>query len=77
WIEVFAASMYINVKYPLNGHSHLLYALNIAVRTAPDASVNALKYAAAVERSLCEKLCSYVKYSGLICKNPFHLEWMV
>ncbi|KNN02148.1 plasmid replication protein, partial [Salmonella enterica subsp. enterica serovar Hadar] len=49
----------------------------IAVRTAPDASVKALKYAAAVERSLCEKLCADVNYSGLICKNPFHLEWLV
>lgn len=56
----------------MNGHAHLLYALNIAVRTAPDASVKALKYAAAVERSLCEKLCADVNYSGLICKNPFH-----
>lgn len=61
----------------MNGHAHLLYALNIAVRTAPDASVKALKYAAAVERSLCEKLCADVNYSGLICKNPFHLEWQV
>ncbi|MFY4630098.1 replication initiation protein, partial [Escherichia coli] len=61
----------------VNGHAHLLYALNIAVRTAPDASVKALKYAAAVERSLCEKLCADVNYSGLICKNPFHLEWLV
>ncbi|WP_180336801.1 replication initiation protein, partial [Escherichia coli] len=51
--------------------------LNIAVRTAPDASVKALKYAAAVERSLCEKLCADVNYSGLMCKNPFHLEWLV
>lgn len=61
----------------MNGHAHLLYALNIAVRTAPDSSVKALKYAAAIERSLCEKLCADVNYSGLICKNPFHLEWQV
>ncbi|MFQ8717425.1 MAG: replication initiation protein [Enterobacter hormaechei] len=52
----------------MNGHAHLLYALNIAVRTAPDSSVKALKYAAAIERSLCEKLCADVNYSGLICK---------
>ncbi|GCX14539.1 plasmid replication protein Rep [Escherichia coli] len=61
----------------MNGHAHLLYALNIAVRTAPDASVKALKYAAAIERALCEKLGADVNYSGLICKNPFHLEWQV
>ncbi|MGK3681388.1 replication initiation protein, partial [Escherichia coli] len=37
----------------------------------------ALKYAAAIERALCEKLGADVNYSGLICKNPFHLEWQV
>ncbi|CSH60473.1 Rep protein [Shigella sonnei] len=47
------------------------------MRTAPDASVKALKYAAAIERALCEKLDADVNYSGLICKNPFHLEWQV
>ncbi len=77
WSDRNAPAPNITVKNPVNGHAHLLYALNIAVRTAPDASVKALKYAAAVERSLCEKLCADVNYSGLICKNPFHLEWLV
>ncbi|MFN0674311.1 replication initiation protein, partial [Escherichia coli] len=77
WSDRNAPAPNITVKNPVNGHAHLLYALNIAVRTAPDASVKALKYAAAVERSLCEKLCADVNYSGLICKNPFHLEWQV
>lgn len=72
WSDRNAPAPNITVKNPVNGHAHLLYALNIAVRTAPDASVKALKYAAAVERSLCEKLCADVNYSGLICKNPFH-----
>uniref|UniRef100_UPI0037BFAE03 replication initiation protein n=5 Tax=Enterobacterales TaxID=91347 RepID=UPI0037BFAE03 len=77
WSDRNAPAPNITVKNPVNGHAHLLYALNIAVRTAPDASVKALKYAAAIERSLCEKLCADVNYSGLICKNPFHLEWQV
>ncbi len=77
WSDRNAPAPNITVKNSVNGHAHLLYALNIAVRTAPDASVKALKYAAAVERSLCEKLCADVNYSGLICKNPFHLEWQV
>ncbi|HFN4298254.1 TPA: replication initiation protein, partial [Escherichia coli] len=67
----------ITVKNPCNGHAHLLYALWLPVRTAPDASASALKYAAAIERSLCEKLGADVNYSGLICKNPFHREWQV
>ena len=77
WSDRNAPAPNITVKNPVNGHAHLLYALNIAVRTAPDSSVKALKYAAAIERSLCEKLCADVNYSGLICKNPFHLEWQV
>ncbi|HGC0079373.1 TPA: replication initiation protein, partial [Escherichia coli] len=58
WSDRNAPAPNITVKNPVNGHAHLLYALNIAVRTAPDASVKALKYAAAVERSLCEKICA-------------------
>ncbi|WP_250274686.1 replication initiation protein, partial [Escherichia coli] len=54
---------------------HLLYALALPVRTAPDASASALRYAAAIERALCEKLGADVNYSGLICKNPCHPEW--
>ncbi|EIW9485977.1 replication initiation protein [Escherichia coli] len=77
WSDRDAPAPNITVKNPVNGHAHLLYALNIAVRTAPDASVKALKYAAAIERALCEKLGADVNYSGLICKNPFHLEWQV
>lgn len=67
----------ITVKNPVNGHAHLLYALDIPVRTAPDASLKPLKYAAVIERGLCWKLGADVNYSGLICKNPFHLEWLV
>ncbi|EFG8321033.1 plasmid replication protein, partial [Escherichia coli] len=77
WSDRNAPAPNITVKNPENGHAHLLYALNLAVRTAPDASVKALKYAAAIERALCEKLDADVNYSGLICKNPFHLEWQV
>ena len=67
----------ITVKNPRNGHAHLLYALTLPVRTAPDSSASALKYAAVIERALCEKLGADVNYSGLICKNPFHQEWQV
>lgn len=67
----------ITVKNPRNGHAHLLYALTLPVRTAPDASASALKYAAVIERALCKKLGADVNYSGLICKNPFHQEWQV
>lgn len=60
-----------------NGHAHLLYALKTAVRTAPDGKIKPLKYAAAVESALREKLGADVGYSGLICKNPNHGNWQI
>lgn len=60
-----------------NGHAHLLYALKTAVRTAPDGKIKPLKYAAAVESALREKLGADVGYSGLICKNPNHDSWQL
>lgn len=60
-----------------NGHAHLLYALKTAIRTAPDGKIKPLKYAAAVESALREKLGSDVGYSGLICKNPNHDSWQI
>lgn len=61
----------------VNGHAHLLYALKTAVRTAPDGKIKPLKYAAAVESALREKLGADVGYSGLICKNPNHENWQI
>lgn len=60
-----------------NGHAHLIYCLETSVRTAPDASVKPLRYAAAVERSLCLALDADIRYSGLICKNPLNTHWQV
>jgi len=62
---------------PENGHAHLFYGLDIPVRTAPDASQKALRYAAAIEHALMLKLGADASYCGLICKNPLHDYWQV
>lgn len=67
----------ITVKNHVNGHAHLLYGLQTAVRTAPDSSLKALTYAAAVERGLCARLDADPNYSGLLCKNPLNDHWGV
>ncbi|MEI8663005.1 replication initiation protein [Xenorhabdus bovienii] len=77
WTDSNAPAPNITVKNQTNGHAHLLYGLQTAVRTAPDASIKALKYAASVERGLCVKLRADVNYSGLICKNPLNQHWQV
>ncbi len=77
WDTVGAPAPNIVVVNPHNGHAHLLYALETPVRTAPDGSLKALKYAAAVEAGLSEKLGADQGYSGLICKNPLNSHWFV
>lgn len=67
----------ITVMNPENGHAHLLYALELPVRTAPDGSSAALRYAAAVEAALRAKLDADPGYTGLICKNPLNPWWQV
>ncbi len=62
WSDRTAPAPNITVKTPVNGHAHLRTALNIAVRTAPAASVKAVQFAEAVARSLCETLCADVSY---------------
>ncbi|MFG7662142.1 replication initiation protein, partial [Klebsiella pneumoniae] len=42
------------------------------IRTAPDGNAAPLRYAAAIEAALREKLGADMGYSGLICKNPLH-----
>ncbi|MWP60483.1 plasmid replication protein, partial [Escherichia coli] len=42
WSDRNAPAPNVTVKNPVNGHAHLLYALDIPVRTAPDASVRPL-----------------------------------
>lgn len=64
-----------SVINPDNQHAHLVYGLDVPVRTAPDGSAKALRYAAAVESELREKLGADVGYAGLVCKNPLHKSW--
>jgi len=77
WSDRNAPAPTLTIMNKANGHAHLLYALKTAVRTAPDGKIKPLKYAAAVESALREKLDADVGYSGLICKNPNHGNWQI
>lgn len=65
------------VQNPSNGHAHLFYALQLPVRTAPDGSGAALRYASAIENALRAKLDADPGYTGLISKNPLNPWWRV
>ena len=77
WYDVGAPAPNIVAINKINGHAHLLYGLEIPVRTAPDAKSHPLRYAAAIEHALCKKLNADLGYTGLICKNPLHPHWLV
>ena len=64
-------------RNPANGHAHLLYLLQTPVRTAIDGKTAPLRYAAAIEAGLRNRLGADRGYSGLICKNPINAHWMV
>ncbi len=60
-----------------NQHAHLLYGLGIPIHTNPQARDKPLRYAAAIDCALKDKLRADAGYSGLIVKNPLHRDWNV
>lgn len=77
WNDLGAPPPTIVAQNPDNGHAHLIYGLDVAVRTAPDAKSGPLRYAAAVDCALRALLGADEGYAGLICKNPLHPHWRV
>jgi len=65
----------IFIQNPKNAHAHLLYSLSVPVHLNPDSSPKAMRFAAAVDVAMTEKLEADAGYAGLICKNPLHSHW--
>jgi hypothetical protein len=76
WYDLDCPAPNITIKNPENGKAHLIYALETSVRTAPDGSMKALKYAAAVEAGLTFKLKADLGYNHVLLKNPAHDHWV-
>ena len=77
WDHVGAPAPNLIARNPANGHAHLLYLLQTPIRTAMDGKTAPLRYAAAIEAGLRNRLEADRGYSGLICKNPINAHWMV
>lgn len=77
WDDRSAPPPTITAQNPENGHAHLIYGLEVAVRTAPDGKLGPLRYAAAVDCAIRAVLDADEGYAGLICKNPLHPFWRV
>ena len=65
---------YVTVN-PDNGHSHLIYMLDIPVTTTEAGRAKPRFYLEAIERGLSNVLSADVGYVGLITKNPLHEDW--
>ncbi|MER0429454.1 replication initiation protein [Streptomyces microflavus] len=63
------------VENPVNGHAHAVWALAEAVTRTEYARRKPLAYAAAVTERLRRALDGDAAYSGLMTKNPLHLDW--
>lgn len=63
------------VENPLNGHAHAVWALADAVTRTEYARRKPLAYAAAVTEGLRRALDGDAAYSGLMTKNPLHMDW--
>ena len=62
-------------KNPINGHSHLGYALSVGVCTSSMARLAPLKYLAAIQSAYTQILKADRSYARLLTKNPLHDAW--
>lgn len=77
WYDRHGPTPNIVVRNRDNGHAHLLYGLEVPVYKQPTAQKRPMRYAAAIDVALTEKLEADPGYAGLLCKNPLHPSWDV
>ena len=75
WDRLNAPPPTLSIKNRINGHAHLLYALETPVPRTQAARIRPLFYLAAVQEGLRRKLEADPGYSGRLCKNPLHERW--
>ena len=64
-----------SIKNRNNAHAHLVYFLKYPVCTTSFAHLKMIRYCAAIESSMIEKMDADRGYAGLIAKNPLSHEW--
>ena len=60
---------------PENGHAHIAYRLKIPICTSDIAHIKPIRFLAAIESAMIEKLKSDRGFAGLLTKNPLHPHW--
>jgi hypothetical protein len=80
WDEYNAPPPNITAMNPENGHAHLFYGVTPPVLTCeanPEVHKKPIRYAAAIDIALTEKLDADRAYGKLLAKNPLHAYWSV
>lgn len=65
----------LSIKNRKNAHAHLIYFLKFPVCTTAFENMKMIKYFAAIESALTERLGGDPAYAGVLAKNPLHLFW--
>lgn len=77
WDDVLLPEPAWTATNPLNGHAHIAWGLDAPVLLGEHDRQQPMRYLAAVESAIREKLDADNGYSGLITKNPLHSGWGV
>jgi len=75
WDDAHLPEPFWTSQNPANGHAHLCFGLDAPVLLGQHDRQKPMRYLAAVESAMREKLQSDPGYSGLITKNPAHPHW--
>lgn len=75
WDDAHLPEPFWTSQNPVNGHAHLCFGLDAPVLLGQHDRQKPMRYLAAVESAMREKLQSDPGYSGLVTKNPAHPHW--
>ena len=75
WNDVNFHAPNFSIKNRNNAHAHLVYLLKNPVCTTSFAYIKMIRYFAAIESAMVEKMGADRGYAGLIAKNPLSPAW--
>ncbi|MBY5949284.1 replication initiation protein [Photobacterium rosenbergii] len=75
WYDENLPAPYWTSKNPENGHGHIAYRLKIPFCTSDIAKIEPIKYAAAIQSAMTERLKADRSFARLVTKNPVHPYW--
>ena len=75
WYDANFHAPNFSVMNPNNGHAHLFYFMKHPVCTTAYSNIKMIRYYAAIESAITEKLKGDIGYAGVLAKNPLSPQW--